>query len=170
MESFPRKMNLRTRGPGVPGDPRQALPLPTDRPPPASPAHPNPPTILGRGHSGQWPHLPSTSPATAISELPPSPPPSYNTRLGESQIISASWNGRDRRLARFRPSENTASLEHLRGSCLPFSIKSQAGLTFFMLLVYCFIAIFSTVLSKPKKDLISKLADCSKQVQSSFSG
>lgn len=42
--------------------------------------------------------------------------------------------------------------------------------TFLMLLAYCFIAIFSAVLSKPKKDLISRLADCSKQVQSSFSG
>lgn len=57
-----------------------------------------------------------------------------------------------------------------RDSRPPASLKSQDRLTFLMLLVYCFIAIFSTVLSKPKKDLISKLADCSKQVQSSFSG
>lgn len=42
--------------------------------------------------------------------------------------------------------------------------------TFLILLVYCFMAIFSTVLSKPKKDFISRLADCSKQVQSSLSG
>lgn len=42
--------------------------------------------------------------------------------------------------------------------------------TFLILLAYCFIAIFSTVLSKPKKDLMSRLAVCSKHVQSSFSG
>lgn len=39
-----------------------------------------------------------------------------------------------------------------------------------MLLAYCFIAIFSAVVSKPKKDFISRLAVCSKHVQSSFSG
>lgn len=39
-----------------------------------------------------------------------------------------------------------------------------------MLAAYCFIAIFSAELSKPKKDLISRLAVCSKHVQSSFSG
>lgn len=42
--------------------------------------------------------------------------------------------------------------------------------TFLMLLAYCFIASFSAVLSKPKKDLMSRLAVCSKHVQSSFSG
>lgn len=42
--------------------------------------------------------------------------------------------------------------------------------TFLMLLAYCFMAIFSAVLSKPKKDFMSRLAVCSKQVQSSFSG
>lgn len=42
--------------------------------------------------------------------------------------------------------------------------------TFLILLAYCFMAIFSTVLSKPKNDLMSRLADCSKHVQSSFSG
>ena len=42
--------------------------------------------------------------------------------------------------------------------------------TFLILLAYCFIAIFSTVLSKPKNDLMSRLAVCSKHVQSSFSG
>lgn len=46
----------------------------------------------------------------------------------------------------------------------------QDARTFLMLLAYCFIAIFSTVLSKPKKDLMSRLALCSKQVHSSFSG
>lgn len=39
-----------------------------------------------------------------------------------------------------------------------------------MLAAYCFMAIFSAVLSNPKNDLMSILADCSKQVQSSFSG
>lgn len=67
-------------------------------------------------------------------------------------------------------SANMAGQERLRDSCPALFTKSQETLTFLMLLVYCFIAIFSTVLSKPKKDLISKLADCSKQVQSSFSG
>lgn len=42
--------------------------------------------------------------------------------------------------------------------------------TFLILLAYCFMAIFSTVLSKPKKDLMSRLAVCSKHVHSSFSG
>lgn len=51
-----------------------------------------------------------------------------------------------------------------------YSEKNQHTNTFLMLLAYCFIAIFSTVLSKPKKDLMSRLADCSKHVQSSFSG
>lgn len=49
-------------------------------------------------------------------------------------------------------------------------ISLSIMVTFLMLLAYCFMAIFSTVLSKPKKDLMSKLADCSKHVQSSFSG
>ena len=43
-------------------------------------------------------------------------------------------------------------------------------LTFFILAVYCFIAIFSTTLSNPKNALICKLASCSKQVQFGFSG
>jgi len=46
----------------------------------------------------------------------------------------------------------------------------MAHLTRLMLDVYCFMAIFSTVLSKPKKDLMSRDADCSKHVHSSFSG
>jgi len=46
----------------------------------------------------------------------------------------------------------------------------QLELTFLMLAVYCLIAIFSTVLSKPKNDFISKLASCSKHVQWGLSG
>ena len=42
--------------------------------------------------------------------------------------------------------------------------------TFLILAVYCLIAIFSTVLSKPKNDLISRLASCSKHVQCGLSG
>ncbi len=53
-------------------------------------------------------------------------------------------------------------------------LRHQRGfyfnLTFLMFAVYCFIAIFSTVLSKPKKDLISRLASCSKQVHAGLSG
>lgn len=48
--------------------------------------------------------------------------------------------------------------------------QREAGLTRLMFEVYCFMAIFSTVLSKPKNDLMSRDADCSKQVHSSFSG
>ena len=39
-----------------------------------------------------------------------------------------------------------------------------------MLLVYCFIAIFSTEASNPKNDFTSRVADCSNIVQSLFSG
>ena len=42
--------------------------------------------------------------------------------------------------------------------------------TFLILTVYCLIAIFSTVLSKPKNDFISRLASCSKHVQCGLSG
>jgi len=43
-------------------------------------------------------------------------------------------------------------------------------LTFLMLAAYCFMAIFSTLDSKPKNDFISIVADCSKQVQFGLSG
>lgn len=52
----------------------------------------------------------------------------------------------------------------------PKHTNIQRTHTFLILLAYCFMAIFSTVLSKPKKDLMSRLAVCSKHVQSSFSG
>ena len=42
--------------------------------------------------------------------------------------------------------------------------------TFFILAAYCFMATFSTEDSKPKNDLISIVADCSKHVQSGLSG
>lgn len=54
-------------------------------------------------------------------------------------------------------------------SCLKSPIEKSTH-TFLMLAAYCFMAIFSAVLSNPKNDLMSILADCSKQVQSSFSG
>jgi hypothetical protein len=43
-------------------------------------------------------------------------------------------------------------------------------LTFLMFCKYNLIASLSTVASKPKKDLILRLASCSKQVHSGFSG
>ena len=61
-----------------------------------------------------------------------------------------------------------------QGCCLqPVHLPATAGsvsLTLLTLAVYCFMAIFSNVLSKPKKERTSREADCSKQVQSSFSG
>lgn len=42
--------------------------------------------------------------------------------------------------------------------------------TFLIFAAYCFMAIFSTMFSKLKKDFISRLALCSKHVQSEFSG
>lgn len=53
---------------------------------------------------------------------------------------------------------------------LPPCDWQSPSLTFLTLAVYCFMAIFSKALSKPKKDRMSSEADCSKQVQSSFSG
>ena len=61
------------------------------------------------------------------------------------------------------------SVETLIAGQVQFSSHTHTH-TFLMLVAYCFMAIFSTVLSKPKKDLMSRLADCSKHVQSSFSG
>lgn len=55
---------------------------------------------------------------------------------------------------------------HHFGHILP----ATASPTFEMFWEYCFMAIFSTVLSNPKKDLMSRVAVCSKHVQSLFSG
>ena len=78
---------------------------------------------------------------------------------------------------------NTVDITNLRGApALPFRkappqvhgnvllICLQTKRTFLMLLAYCFIAIFSEEFSKPKNDLMSRLAVCSKHVHSSFSG
>lgn len=58
----------------------------------------------------------------------------------------------------------------LRSVHLPLRDLWNPSLTLLTLAVYCFMAIFSKALSKPKKDRMSSEADCSKHVQSSFSG
>lgn len=56
-------------------------------------------------------------------------------------------------------------------SALSSSMKcSMISFPLAMLSPYCFIASFSMLLSKPKKNLMSTLAFCSKHVQSEFSG
>lgn len=53
---------------------------------------------------------------------------------------------------------------------LPLRDRQSRPLTLLTLAVYCFMAIFSKALSNPKKEWMSSEADCSKHVQSSFSG
>lgn len=56
-------------------------------------------------------------------------------------------------------------------SALSSSMKcSMISFPLAMLSPYCFIASFSMLLSKPKKNFMSTLAFCSKHVQSEFSG
>ena len=62
------------------------------------------------------------------------------------------------------------SLQAPRSVHLPPHDRRSLPLTLLTLAVYCLMAIFSKALSKPKKDRISSEADCSKHVQSSFSG
>ena len=62
------------------------------------------------------------------------------------------------------------SLQASRSVHLPPHDRRNPLFTLLTLAVYCLMAIFSKALSKPKKDRMSSEADCSKHVQSSFSG